>query len=272
MGQRARARDCAHACGRARRCHGKDAAHGTSRGAGETRTQDDHASQPTRRVRGDVSGAGDGGGVVPPPWQRSETGRWRTRRGQGRGPGEGFWRTRLGQWEVGLQSFRCWRIFRITSLCVRAAMIRSAPADRTGSAPSPAQTRASAVVPSSSAATRVRRLILHALLARDHRPTPVAVRRQTAAIAHQVDAWQGHEGCQLLHEFHGREPHPRGAIGPGMGEGVDEIAVGVLSGAPGTPRRGRAYRIRRIELQTLFCHRAAGGAIPGVDHNEGGSF
>jgi hypothetical protein len=30
----------------------------------------------------------------------------------------------------------------------------------------------------------------------------VAVGRQTAAIAHQVDARQGHERHQLLHEFH----------------------------------------------------------------------
>jgi hypothetical protein len=29
----------------------------------------------------------------------------------------------------------------------------------------------------------------------------VAVRRQTAAIAHQMDARQGHEGGQLLQEF-----------------------------------------------------------------------
>src|SRR5262245_29042234 len=52
--------------------------------------------------------------------------------------------------------------------------------------------------------------------------------RQTATIAHQVDAWQGHEGYQLFEQFQWREPNPRGAIGPRMGEGIDEIAVGVL--------------------------------------------
>ena len=85
-------------------------------------------------------------------------------------------------------------------------------------------------------------LFLYALLARrgDNRPTQVAVRCQTAAIAHQVDARQGHQGRQLLQEFHRRESNPRGAIGPRMGEGVDEIAVGIF-------------------LETLQGHRAAGG-------------
>ena len=88
----------------------------------------------------------------------------------------------------------------------------------------------------------VRRLLVHALLAwrGDNRPTQVAVRRQTPAIAHQVDARQGHERCQLFEQFQGREPNPRGAVRPRMGEGVDEIAVGVLR-------------------QALQGHRAAGG-------------
>jgi hypothetical protein len=84
-------------------------------------------------------------------------------------------------------------------------------------------------------------LFLYALLARcgDNRPTQVAVRCQTATIAHQVDARQGHQGHQLLQEFHRRESNPRGAIGPRMGEGIDEIAVGIF-------------------LETLQGHRAAG--------------
>jgi hypothetical protein len=77
---------------------------------------------------------------------------------------------------------------------------------------------------------RVRRLVLHPLLARrgEDGPAPAAVRRQTAPIAPQMDAWQGHEGGQLLSEFPRREPNPRGAIGPRGREGVDAIAVGVL--------------------------------------------
>ena len=65
----------AHACGRARRCHGKGCGPRAPAGrAGETRTQDGHASQPTRRGRGDVrrSRRRRRG---PSPWQRSETSR-----------------------------------------------------------------------------------------------------------------------------------------------------------------------------------------------------
>jgi hypothetical protein len=32
-------------------------------------------------------------------------------------------------------------------------------------------------------------------------PAQAAVRGQTAPIAHQMDAWQGHEGGQFLSEF-----------------------------------------------------------------------
>jgi hypothetical protein len=75
-----------------------------------------------------------------------------------------------------------------------------------------------------------RLLVLHPLLAGrgDDRPPQVTVRRQTAAIAHQMHAGQGHKGCQLLQEFQRREPNARGAIGPRVGEGVDELTVGVL--------------------------------------------
>ena len=77
-------------------------------------------------------------------------------------------------------------------------------------------------------------LVLHPLLAGrgEDGPAQVAVRRQTTPIAHQMHAWQGrHERGQLFEQFHRREANPRGAIGPGMGEGVDEIAVGVLGQA-----------------------------------------
>jgi hypothetical protein len=62
----------------------------------------------------------------------------------------------------------------------------------------------------------------------DDRSTQVAVGRQTAAIAHQVDARQGHEGSQLLQKFHRRESHPCGPVRPRVRKGVDEIAIGVL--------------------------------------------
>src|SRR5262249_31894832 len=43
----------------------------------------------------------------------------------------------------------------------------------------------------------VRLLAVHPLLpeCREDRPTQLAVRRQTAAIAHQMDVWQGDQGC-----------------------------------------------------------------------------
>jgi hypothetical protein len=76
-------------------------------------------------------------------------------------------------------------------------------------------------------------LVRYPLLARrgDNRPAQVAVRRQTAAVAHQRHARQGHKRGQLLQEFQRREANPCGAIGPRMGEGVDQIAVGVLGQA-----------------------------------------
>src|SRR5262249_28306556 len=59
------------------------------------------------------------------------------------------------------------------------------------------------------------------------RPPQVAVRREAAPIAHQMDVRQGHAGGQLLQEFYRREPNPPRAIGPRMGEGGDEIAIGL---------------------------------------------
>ena len=119
----------AHACGRARRCHAKGCGTRAPAGrAGETRTQDGHASQPCA-VCGETSGgAGDGGGVVPPH------GSGRRRVGDARGAVRQRTRRRLpgghglGQWEGGLQKVSDAGGFsRITSLCVMAAMIRSAP-------------------------------------------------------------------------------------------------------------------------------------------------
>src|SRR5262245_11540368 len=86
------------------------------------------------------------------------------------------------------------------------------------------------------------RLRVHPLLAwrRDDAPTEVAVRREAAPITQEMHVRQGHERGQLLQEFQRREANPRGAIGPWMGEGIDEIAVGVF-------------------LEALQRHGAAGG-------------
>src|SRR5947209_16991994 len=71
---------------------------------------------------------------------------------------------------------------------------------------------------------------LQPLLARGgtDRPLQVAVRREAAPIAYQMDVWQGDQRRELLQELQWCEPNPRGAVGPRVGEGVDEIAVGVL--------------------------------------------
>ena len=61
----------------------------------------------------------------------------------------------------------------------------------------------------------------------DDCPPQMAVRRQASPRAHQMHVWQGHEGGQLLQEFEWREPNACGAIGPRVGERIDEIAVGV---------------------------------------------
>src|SRR5262249_17219148 len=79
---------------------------------------------------------------------------------------------------------------------------------------------------------RWRLLPVYPLLARggDGAFAPVAVRCQTAAIAHQMDVGQGDQRRQLLQEFQRREPNPRGAIGPGMGERVDAMWPSQLCG------------------------------------------
>ena len=131
----------------------------------------------------------------------------------------------------------------MTSPCVMAAMIRSAPCWQNGQrAMSRANTRLSSRAqlqrgdPVSVASSSYPLLAWRG----DDRPPQVAVGRQTAAIAHQVHARQGHERGQLLEEFHWREANARGAVRPRVGEGIDEIAVGVLR-------------------QALQRHRAAGG-------------
>ena len=151
-----------------------DAAHGHQQGA----LGDADAGRPCLPTHAPCAGRRQAEQETAAAWSLPQQ-RWRRvgdahECGQAEGQAKASGGHELGQWG-GLESFRCWRIFRITSLCVMGAMIRSAPADSTGSAPSPAQTRASAIVPNSSAATSVRRLILHTLLAwrRDHRPTPV---------------------------------------------------------------------------------------------------
>src|SRR5882724_4240970 len=84
--------------------------------------------------------------------------------------------------------------------------------------------------PTPARRSRVGLLLVHPLPAGrgDDRPPQMTVRRQTAAIAHQVDARQGYERRQLLQEFHWRESNARGAIRPWVGEGVDKNAMGVL--------------------------------------------
>src|SRR2546421_3640079 len=59
------------------------------------------------------------------------------------------------------------------------------------------------------------------------RPLQVAVRREAAPITHQMDPRQGDERGQLLQEFQRREPNAHGPVRPRMGEGVNEIAVGL---------------------------------------------
>src|SRR5262249_9174390 len=76
---------------------------------------------------------------------------------------------------------------------------------------------------------RVRLCPVQPLLARGgtDRPTQVAVRREAAPIAHQMDVWQRDQRRELLQEFQRRKANPRGAVGPRMGESIDELAVGV---------------------------------------------
>ena len=51
---------------------------------------------------------------------------------------------------------------------------------------------------------------IHTLLARrrDDRPSQLTVRRQTPAIAEEMDPWQGHERCQFFHSSNGDRVMP----------------------------------------------------------------
>src|SRR2546423_13790579 len=60
------------------------------------------------------------------------------------------------------------------------------------------------------------------------RPTQVAVRREAAPIAHQMDVWQGDQRRELLQELQWCEPNPSRPVRPRVGEGRDKIAIGVL--------------------------------------------
>ena len=60
---------------------------------------------------------------------------------------------------------------------------------------------------------------------------PFTVGRQTPPRAHQMPPWQGHQRCQLFEPFHRREFDARRAVGPGPGEGVDEITACLLGKA-----------------------------------------
>src|SRR5262249_59624477 len=73
-------------------------------------------------------------------------------------------------------------------------------------------------------------LPVYPLLARcgDDTFAEMAVRRQAPPIAHQMDVGRGDQRRQLLQEFQRCEANARGAVRPWMGEGVDELTVGVL--------------------------------------------
>jgi hypothetical protein len=76
-----------------------------------------------------------------------------------------------------------------------------------------------------------RRLLpVHTLLAScgNDRGSQRAMRRQTAPVAHEVDPRHGHKRRQLFEQFQRREANACGAIRPWVGEGVEEIAIGVL--------------------------------------------
>ena len=79
---------------------------------------------------------------------------------------------------------------------------------------------------------------IHTLLARrrDDRPAQLAVRRQTARIADEMDARQGHERCQLLQEFQRRECDAGRAVRPRPGERVHEIPMGIFLPDAPAPR------------------------------------
>ncbi len=98
---------------------------------------------------------------------------------------------------------------------------------------------------------------------------PVAVRCQTAALAHQGEARQGPQGRQRLPEVHRREAHPRGALGPRRGAGGDESVVGLclaaLQGHRDVGGNGSGVPPERAGVPGPGCWRA--GATRGRGHS-----
>jgi hypothetical protein len=93
-------------------------------------------------------------------------------------------------------SLRCRRRRVSADSWVRAAMIRSAPRRHKGHvATSRANTRPREPCPAPVWGSSLRLLLIHTLLAgrRDDRPAQLTVRRETAGVAHEMDARQGHE-------------------------------------------------------------------------------
>src|SRR4029453_4444184 len=81
-----------------------------------------------RTGRGSIAGPGADKGSVAPIRQPAGLGLRYPRRGQVEEQAKTSWRTRAAAIGGGsADSFRCWRIFRMTSPCVMAAMIRSPP-------------------------------------------------------------------------------------------------------------------------------------------------
>jgi hypothetical protein len=73
-------------------------------------------------------------------------------------------------------------------------------------------------------------LPVHTLLAQcgHDRVAQFAVWRQTASVANEIDARQGHERSQLLQKLQRREFDTDGAVGPRPREPVKEVSVGIL--------------------------------------------
>jgi hypothetical protein len=97
-----------------------------------------------------------------------------------------------------------------------------------------------------------RRLLpVHPPLARcrNDRVPKLAMRRQTPRIAHQMDARQGDERCQLLQEFQRRECDAGRAVGPRLGKGIHEVPVGILCKT--LKRHGAFCRIPNQALQLV---------------------
>ena len=81
-----------------------------------------------------------------------------------------------------------------------------------------------------------------------------------------MDVREGHQCRQLLQQCQRCEPTPRGAIGPGLGAGGDQIAVGIVLEA--LQRHGPAGRIAHALcplIPPMRRHRWVGGQRKPVD-------